>query len=197
MSILEPVYMQNWQINLSGVGKLTYMKNLLLLSVMMCMCIVSSGCIMQNPFIGYHTFNNYLDNYSLQYPSDWKIDSSNTTVYITNGGAKVNVQSEPIVPNTTLNEYVQSQIPDPNKIYNGGWLVVGLEQTDITVKGFPAKKVTYNMVTHDGSRTTKNEFVYFIRGDRIYTVSYIANSPEFYNFHSAAQKIIDSLTFNS
>lgn len=152
---------------------------------------------MQNPFIVVHTFNNSLDNYSLQYPSDWKIDSSNTTVYLTNGGAKVIVQSEPIAPNTTLNEYVQSQIPDPNKIYNGGWLVVGLEQTDITVKGFSAKKVTYSMVTNDGSRTTKKEFVYFIRGDRIYTVSYVANSPEFNDFHSAAQKIIDSLTFNT
>jgi len=173
------------------------MKNLLLLSALTCICIVASGCIMSNPLNIYHTFNNSAYKYNLQYPSDWKIDTSNTTVYLTNGGAEVKIQSEPIAPNTTLEEYVQSHIPDPNKFYGSGWLVIGLKQTDITFKGLPAKKVTYDWVGASGGNTSPKEFMYFIRGDRIYTVSYIAHSAEFYTLQPTAQKIIDSLTFDT
>ena len=41
------------------------------------------------------------------------------------------------------------------------------------------------------------EFVYFIQGDRIYTVAYIASSAEFEDIYPTAQKIIDFLTFNT
>ena len=153
---------------------------------------------MSNPVNDYHTFNNSLDNYSLQYPSDWKLDSSNTTIYLTKGGAEVKGQSEPIAPNTTLEEYVYSQTPVPNRVYYSSRVAVGLKQADITFKGLPAKNVTYSWMWVNGGRSpTEKQFLYFIRGDRIYTVSYIANYPEFYDFHSAAQKIIDSLTFNT
>ena len=202
------------------------MKNLFLLSVMTCICIVSSGCIMPNPvsigsnLVGeniYLTFNNSEYNYSLQYPSNWKISNTNTTVELTNSleahpaklleplgwgfvqvGAAVIVQSEPIAPNTTLDAYVQSHIPDPNKIYSSGWKAYRLTgPINVVFKELPAKKVTYNWVGLDDGRTIKKEFVYFIQGDSIYTVAYIASSAEFEDVYPAAQKIIDSLTFNS
>ncbi len=202
------------------------MKNYLLLSVMTCICIVSSGCIMPNFFTAgsnlvgeniYLTFNNSVYNYSLQYPSNWKISNTNATVELTNSlevhpaklleplgggfaqvGAAIIVQSEPIAPNTTLEEYVKVNTPDPNKIYGSGWKAYRLTgPINVSFKGFPAKKVTYNWVGLDDGRTIKKEFVYFIQGDRIYTVAYIASSAEFEDVYPTAQKIIDSLTFNS
>lgn len=152
---------------------------------------------MSNPLNIYHTFNNPLDNYSLQYPSDWKFDSSNTTVYLTNDGAEVKIQSELIAPNTTLDDFVRQEVTDINNSSTTYFKVGRISQSDITFKGLPTIIVKYSMYGINDNYKMNYQSWYFIRGDRLYVVDYKERGDYFTDFYPAVQKILDSLTFNT
>jgi hypothetical protein len=131
------------------------------------------------PGISFATYTDAATGWSIQYPADWDyalsdvMASDNTTLLLTNAYFKpynsdrillaVSVQEPILREGQTIDMMAEEQL---NSVTGGNATVTVLENSNITVSSYPARKLEY--IVSDQNMTALDQFVFVATPDHTY-----------------------------